>query len=193
MRTSEPVARSGRVGGTQISPIRPRSYFPNCEYPQGGLVNPLFGMTVGPKGVKTGRGAVLRVLPRAADRRLLSVWEVVPDSDDLAPAPAPAPRHRVRPKARRVAVAHHPAGLAHEFGNGPLPHAKGGGPSSFESVVQLRVRTRSLLGTGEGPAEGLAWPPWMSWVRLQVGDSGVSPLWVHSPKGKDAPRIRRAR
>jgi hypothetical protein len=78
----------------------------------------------------------------------LQVPNVVPDSDDLAPAAARARRHRVRPKPRHAAVARFPACLAHKLGNGRPPHAKRGGSSNFESTIGLRARTRMLTGTG---------------------------------------------
>src|SRR5215216_731382 len=76
--------------------------------------------------------------------------DVVPDSDDLTLAAARARWHRVRPKPRRLAVAHSSACLAHELGNRPQPHTKRGTPASFESIVRIGTLTHggswSLLG-----------------------------------------------
>jgi hypothetical protein len=73
----------------------------------------------------------MKRLPPGALRLVPSV----PDSDDLAPAPAPARGHRVGPEPSREGMAHPPAGLADEFGNGPQTHAKRGAWFSVEPIV----------------------------------------------------------
>jgi hypothetical protein len=117
-------------------------YFPGC-FPTGRGGNPAKRRMQGLRTIARpshGRDIATFAWPRESVPGL--ELDITADARDAVVAAAARARwHRVPPKARHPAVAHSPAGLAHQLGNRPQPHAKGSGPASSDSIVHSGTLT----------------------------------------------------